>query len=57
MRHLAQASDAQLRIAESILAVVVMDSGLVAGACHHYANAVALAGARIRAPRWRCSPE
>src|SRR3979411_612737 len=28
MRHLAQASDAQLRIGESILIIVVMDSGL-----------------------------
>ena len=28
MRHLAQASDAQLRIGESILPIVVMDSGL-----------------------------
>jgi hypothetical protein len=29
MRHLAQISDAQLRIGESILPIVVLDSGLV----------------------------
>jgi hypothetical protein len=33
MRHLAQASDVQLHIGESIRTIVVMDSGLIASRC------------------------